>query len=376
MDTSSWYDESFPELRASPPWVMGECINASEQLARSGVVAGEAEAIAEQIRHAIAEDAPITVVGCGTSLHAAVAVAHLLDHALNETDRVLAVDALEAAFSPKPGLTIGISHDGATRATTLALEAARAAGGRTALITHRPAGATASAADVTLNTPIADRSWCHTIAYTSAILAGAAIADRLTGTHPEGATIGDRLAALLDRVAVSPEAARALAAARVVITTGSGLDRGTACELALKIEEATHVPAAQRDLEILLHGHLVACGPETPIVLVALDHTARPRRLERAAQLCDAAVALRIPVVLIADEQAAQRLAHHDALIATLETGRPTLTSPLDAILSGAIALQKLTLATTHEAGTNPDLIRREQAPWREAAEILDHPTW
>ena len=376
MDTSSWYDETFPELRASPPWMMGECIDASEQLARSGVVAGEAEAIAEQIRQAIADDAPITVVGCGTSLHAAVAVAHLLEHALAETGRVLAADALEAALSPKPGLTIGISHDGATRATTLALAAARAAGGHTSLITHRPSGATASAADVTLRTPIADHSWCHTIAYTSAILAGAAIADRLTGTHPQAPAIGDRVAALLDRVAVSPEAARALAAARVVITTGSGVDRGTARELALKIEEGAHVPSAHRDLEILLHGHLVACGPETPIVLVALDDSGRPRRLERAALLCDAAVPLRIAVVLIADEQAADRLAHHAAVIATLETGRPTLPSPLDAILAGAIALQQLTLGTTHAAGTNPDLIRREQAPWRTAAQLLDNAAW
>ena len=98
--------------------------------------------------------------------------------------------------------------------------------------------------------------------------------------------------------------------------------------------------------------------------------------MERAALLCDAAVPLRIAVILIADEQAAQRLAHHAALIATLEAGRPTLPSPLDAILAGAIALQKLTLATTHEAGTNPDLIRREQAPWRAAAQLLDNPTW
>jgi hypothetical protein len=37
--------------------------------------------------------------------------------------------------------------------------------------------------------------------------------------------------------------------------------------------------------------------------------------------------------------------------------------------VSGAIALQLLTLALVHERGTNPDLIRREEPAYRAAAE-------
>ena len=59
-----------------------------------------------------------------------------------------------------------------------------------------------------------------------------------------------------------------------------------------------------------------------------------------------------------------------------MPTGRPTLPAPLDAILAGAIALQTLTLGAVHLVGTNPDLIRREQAPWREAAAALDAGGW
>ena len=42
--------------------------------------------------------------------------------------------------------------------------------------------------------------------------------------------------------------------------------------------------------------------------------------------------------------------------------------SVAEALVVGAVALQLLTLELAHAAGTNPDLIRREQRPYREAA--------
>ena len=36
-------------------------------------------------------------------------------------------------------------------------------------------------------------------------------------------------------------------------------------------------------------------------------------------------------------------------------------------LLGGAVAVQLLTLGLVHARGTNPDLLRREQAPYREA---------
>jgi hypothetical protein len=36
-------------------------------------------------------------------------------------------------------------------------------------------------------------------------------------------------------------------------------------------------------------------------------------------------------------------------------------------LLGGAVALQLLTIGLVHTRGTNPDLLRREQAPYREA---------
>ena len=149
----------------------------------------------------------------------------------------------------------------------------------------------------------------------------------------------------------------------------------TSRELGLKIEEGAHRATAHRDLEILLHGHLVANGPQTPIVLIANDRSGRPRRLERARLLLDAAGELGAPVVGVLEADAEAALAGHAALAASVPPA-PDAAQPLDALLAGAIGLQRLTLALVHAAGTNPDLIRREQEPWRRAAAALDAGGW
>jgi hypothetical protein len=48
------------------------------------------------------------------------------------------------------------------------------------------------------------------------------------------------------------------------------------------------------------------------------------------------------------------------------------LTPTTSALTASAMALQLLTLELVHDRGTYPDLIRREGAPWREAAAILE----
>ena len=57
----------------------------------------------------------------------------------------------------------------------------------------------------------------------------------------------------------------------VLHVVGSGADRGTARELALKIEEGARRPAMARDLETLLHGHFVACGPDTGLIVIRTE---------------------------------------------------------------------------------------------------------
>jgi glucosamine--fructose-6-phosphate aminotransferase (isomerizing) len=192
-NSRDWHTRDYPELRDQPPWVMEEMILAQPSLvepilgARGAGVAALRDAIAAAGR----AGAPIVVTGCGTSEHAALAVAELLSAALglaNAGSRAEAREALDAALDPRPGgVCIAISHNGTTRATLLALEAAHAAGATTALITARAGGPIATLADHVIVTPVNDASWCHTFAYVSALLAGGALAGESPATTIDGA---------------------------------------------------------------------------------------------------------------------------------------------------------------------------------------------
>jgi fructoselysine-6-P-deglycase FrlB-like protein len=197
-------------------------------------------------------------------------------------------------------------------------------------------------------TPFADRSWCHTVAYMSAILAGAGIA----GSSASAARLADAIDAVVALRPQFADAARRVHGGRRILTAGPGADFVTARELALKIEEGARIPANAHRLETVLHGHLAGCDAEsTALVRVALDPRAAGIEAERGADLDAAAAVIGIPVVVI---------------------GEPLGVTPpgsvLEALVVGAVALQVLTLELAHAAGTNPDLIRREQRAYREAA--------
>ena len=204
------------------------------------------------------------------------------------------------------------------------------------------------AADHVVVTPLADRSWCHTVAYMSAIVAGAGIA----GSR---ATV-ERLTEAIDGVvALRPrfvDAARRVHGGRRVVTTGLGADFTTARELALKIEEGARIPANAHRLETVLHGHLAGCDADrTAVVRFAVDTRGGDLQAERGADLDAALEVIGIPTVAIGES-----------------FGLAPAESAAEALVVGAVALQLLTLELAHAAGTNPDLIRREQQAYREAA--------
>jgi fructoselysine-6-P-deglycase FrlB-like protein len=320
---------------------------------------------------------PIVVTGCGTSEHGAMAVAELLDAALRQRGarggRVEARQALEAALDPRPGgLCIAVTESGGTRATLLALEAARDAGAATATITANPVGAAISTVDMVMLTPQRDKAWCHTVAYTSAILAGAALAAEIAEVELDAADIADWLGRAVAPSEAEREIAHAMRELTLLQIVGSGADRTTARELALKIEEGARRPAVARDLETLLHGHFVACGPNSGLIAVLADGRAGERRWRRASQGMDAAARLGMPVaaILSPEASAATPSALTPAGRIVLPRGAEAL-PPFRALIGGAAALQRLTLAMAAEAGVNPDLIRREEAPYREAAALV-----
>jgi hypothetical protein len=58
---------------------------------------------------------------------------------------------------------------------------------------------------------------------------------------------------------------------------------------------------------------------------------------------------------------------------ALVELDEPTGLPPVaGALLAGALAAQLFTLELVHARGTNPDLIRREEEPYRRAAEVAE----
>jgi glutamine---fructose-6-phosphate transaminase (isomerizing) len=368
-DDRSWHTPAHPELRDGPPWVMEEMILSEPGLAEPIAAAPGAEAIAAAVLAAGRAGRPIVVTGCGTSEHGALAVAALLEEALRSAGidaRPEPRQALDAALDPRAGgLCIGISHDGTTRATILALEAARAGGAVTATIGARSDSPLAQASDHVLVTPQRDRSWCHTVAYASTILAGASVARHLTGG--EAIAGGSLKAALAVRPRIAELAAHLHPAARI-LAVGLGADLITARELALKIEEGARIATTALQLESFLHGHLAGCeGATTALVLLAVDPRPGALRDARLAVAAGAAEAIGIRTVAIGSEGALAGLPASSERLALSAAGDPPLAG---ALLAGAGALQLLTLELAHLAGSNPDLIRREQRAYREAAAV------
>ena len=348
-----WHTDEYPELRPGPPWVIEEMVAAQPALAREMLESppdGVAE-VAAAIRSAVASGEPVSVVGCGTSEHGAMAIAALVDEAVGGAAWPAAVaprQSLDAAVRPqRGGVCVAISHDGGTRATTLALEAAAAAGAVTALVTNRPGGSAAGPARHVLVTPKHDDSWCHTVAYTSSILVGAALARELGVEGIDAAAAETLLRTALDR----PPAAAALTGAERVLCVGAGIDLITARELALKLAEGARVPTATLHLESVLHGHLAGEDSRTALVLVESDPAVD--RVDRRAALAAAAVgAIGMPVLTLLPPE-----------------GVPGSAARL---LAGAAELHRLTLALAAHRGVNPDLIRREEEPYRRAGELGD----
>jgi glucosamine--fructose-6-phosphate aminotransferase (isomerizing) len=388
-----WDYLPMPALRAGPPWAMAEMIAAEPALAaRIGgrlVADGSAATLAAAVREAAEAGAPVIVTGCGTSEHAAMATAAILRDGWRAAGLAgrgpTAAQAFELAQDPpSSGLVVGISHEGGTAATIAALEAARARGARTALITASAGSPAARAADIVLATLELDRSWCHTVGYVSPIAAATATAGMLAGGTPNPDRLRDRITHGVDAAhAAGPDGSRpderiggAIAAARHLLVVASGVDRVTARELALKVEEAAYVPSAMRDLETFLHGHLPATGNGTALVLVLLERGGLEARAARARQALAAAAATGIACAAILGADASARIP--DALTPAgriVVPEHPTMPNAPAALLGAAGPLQLVTLEVARARGTNPDPIRRDDPTYLRAAELADAPS-
>src|SRR4051794_10851733 len=339
-----------PELRPGPPWAMEEMIAA--QTALPAAICGHLAAaqIAAWVGAAATAGEPVRVVGCGTSEHAAMAGAAMLGEALPGVEVVRARDAFEASLDPQTGgVIIGVSHEAGTAATLAALDAAAANGARAALITALPDQAPSG--PQLFPTPLRDTSWCHTVGYVSPLLALYTIAARVAGSSPDAAAATGVIEGGLARRGELEGLAERLRGCERLLAVGSGADEVTAHELALKIEEGTHVPVTPLGLEKVLHGHLPAADSRTGVVVVRHEPRSGDLRDARAEQALAAFATLSMPSVTVRADP---------------PIGLPPAAG---ALLAGALSAQLLTLGLVTVLGTNPDLIRREEELYRAAAD-------
>jgi fructoselysine-6-P-deglycase FrlB-like protein len=371
-----------PSRRDGPPYLMDEMIAAEPAFAerllwRLAAPDGPAARLAAEVRAAAEAGAPIIATGCGTSEHGAMAVAAILTDALRTAGldrRVASRQAFEAALDPVAGgLLIGVSHEGGTAATIRAMEAARAHGARVATITVSDRSPGAAAADLVVTTEELDQSWCHTIGYLSPILVAAAVGGRIAGAPVETQAVRD----LLESGRMCAPAAEAMAGelggCTTLVVAASGTDRVAARELALKIEEACHLPATARDLETLLHGHFPAMDASTGMILILADPVARDRRWLRAQDLLAAAsrIGVRAAALLPAGASWALPPALTPAGRILVPDG-PLSPPPVAALTGTAVPLQVLTSRLARVRGTQPDVLRRDEDAYREAAAAVE----
>ncbi len=374
-----WDFQPTPRARSEPPWAMAEMIAAEPALAvrvgRRVMADDTASASARLVRETAQAGEEVLVTGCGTSEHAAMAVAAILRDARRQVrlpgPDPRSVQAFELSLDPPAaGLVIGCSHEGGTAATSAALAAAGAGGARTVLITASAGSPAAAGRDLVVATHELDQSWCHTVGYVSPVTVAVMVAGELVGERLQPGAVGRRLAEGIEAAHGGtpdgdgrPDAtiAVSLAAAHRLLIVASGADRITARELALKIEEASWLPAATRDLETFLHGHLPPPVPSTGLLLVLLErdgldaaHEASAPGPARGRRGRDAAAA-----ALLGSEAASRIPAELTPAGRVVVPESTELAGAAATLLGAATPLQLVTLAIArgpgHQSGSRSD---------------------
>ncbi len=321
----------------------------------------------------IAEGARLFLVGIGTSHHAAQVGEHLFRTCAGDAD-ARAVHAFDFALYGPPltprDVVVGISHRGTKRYTAASLARAREAGCMTVLITGEGAAPDGARADVTLHTVPQEISSAHTISYTGAIAALAALAEQV-GRHRRGTAplppgfLRDAMpAALRAALETEPDAAAFAgehAGRRRIWLVGGGPSAVTAQEAALKIKETSYLQAEGMSVEALLHGPLQCTEAGDLFVLVAPAGAAQARVIEAAGQV----EAIGAPFLVVGDGTA--------EVLRRGAAGRwavPAVPEPFTA-LTCVVPMQLLAYHLALARGTNPDGFRLEDPRFARAYALV-----
>ncbi|OGS48737.1 MAG: hypothetical protein A3K68_03865 [Euryarchaeota archaeon RBG_16_68_13] len=348
---------SFPDPRARHPYHMHDMIRAQPAFLRETRGILEATDAARFLR----KPRRLVLTGCGTSYHAALFGARVLQRALGHAAVVEAVHAYDLPREERDfrrTTVLGVSHSGATPTTNAALQRARRRGARVLGLSGLSASPLEKVADDVLVIGSAhDRSWANTMSYTTQLMAFAGLAVQMGGPawrrvlRSWRAVPGTAERALGTEASIRRLAKRVVSRERVTFL-GGGLDEITCLEAALKIRETCSMPAVGYHLEQFLHGPLEGLDRRDAVVaLLAQEDGAR------GDAILHACAATRAYVGKIGAGPAV------DARLPRLpEVLRPIVT---------VIPLQFLAYYAALARKTNPDVMRTDRKEYRPAVELL-----
>jgi glucosamine--fructose-6-phosphate aminotransferase (isomerizing) len=275
----------------------------------------------------------IWLVGTGTSQHAAELGAWMIQDAGRAAHAVSSMHFVNWAppIDPRDCLIL-ISHNAGaeTAFAGAAWTMATMAGLRVLAITRR--GGSLPGA---LETVDKETSHTYTVSYTAVLLLLARLAQDLgapTFTSEALSAVPEAVRTALSDPGIDgidrPE--------RLLVLSGEGPAGVTAREGALKVREASRLPAEGYDVEYLLHGHAVPLNASDHLVTLA-----PPDTQGLTAGVEDAARAAGVRVTRLEDS-----------------SGLPTLLAQIPL----TVRLQRLALRYATELGTNPDVAI--EGPW------------
>jgi glucosamine--fructose-6-phosphate aminotransferase (isomerizing) len=268
----------------------------------------------------------LTLIGTGTSFHAAQLGAYLLR--TGGVDATAVPSAEMARWRPELDRADGvvvISHTGSTAYALAVRDAARSAGASLVTITGPDSGW-----DQAIMTPTKEQSETYTVSYTAALGVLGLLAHAIASTDTGPATLR-QAAADVEALIEHPEVVGVPVPDRALAIVGPGPWSVTAREGALKVREAAHLLAEGFDPELLLHGAAVPYGAGDTVV-----------GLQPGADDDDLTAGI---LIAAADEGAATYV---------LESTGPQ-PHPFVGQLTSTVRLQLLAAHLTDVRGTDPD---------------------
>lgn len=342
--------------RTAHPFHMWDGLQSTPE-ALASLLEPEVTAQVTAAARAVAAAGHLHLVGCGTSLFAAIAGTYAF-HAIADVPAT-AQGAFEFAAYPPAGLSgdavLAISHTGGTAVVLEGVRLARERGAMTVGLTDMPESLLATApAHVILGGGGREDSLPKTKSYPASLLREYLLA--VAVAEARGKEVSCWRAALAAAPAsarsvleAAEPLARRLAAAgpRQVFVLGGGPHSATALEGALKLQEAARVPAHGWELEEGMHGPWSVMEPGDLVILPAV----RGPAMAKAKGLAAALRHIGVDIWAITDEPDWLPGARYQTL---LPGDVPEVFSPMYAVLP----LYLFTYFTALASGKRPDCMR------------------